>query len=43
MTEFVYMGIMIINNPPNNRLHSDSALRASADGRFEFCVVLVSK
>ena len=27
---------------PNNRLHTDAALRASANVRFEFCVVSVS-
>jgi len=28
------------NQPPNNRLHSDSALRASVDGRSELAWVL---
>jgi hypothetical protein len=31
MTEFVYMGIMIIKNPPNNRMNVDPALRALRD------------
>jgi hypothetical protein len=31
MTEFVYMGIMIIKNPPNNRMNVDPALCALRD------------
>ena len=34
---------VIIQKAPNNRLHTDAALRASANGRFKFCVVSVSK